>query len=100
MTESGSERWQGNGAARVALIGLGGAADRILLPAFDALPNVVEVVAGCDVDGPTRERAAIRWKLPRTYATPEEMLERERPEVAVVATPPLTHRELCLLAIQ
>lgn len=86
------------GISRIALIGLGGAAERILLPALQTLPDA-RVVAGCDVDAAARERAARRWRVPRTYTGPDEMLDKERPDVAIVATPPLTHPELCLLAL-
>jgi len=40
-------------STKVALIGLGGSADRILLPALTVMPNV-QVVAGCDIDAQTR----------------------------------------------
>ena len=94
MSRDGSEYGR-----RVAMVGLGGAAERILLPAVVTLGGV-QVVAGCDLDEATRQRVSARWKIPRTYATPKEMLERERPEVAIIATPPLTHCELCLLALE
>lgn len=86
------------GVARVALIGLGGAADRILLPGLRTLPDV-RVVAASDPDAGARTRAASRWRIPRLYERPEEMLHEEGPDVAIVATPPLTHRDLCLLAL-
>lgn len=84
--------------ARVALIGLGGSAERILLPGL-ARVSGARVAAGCDLDARARDRAAARWKIPRVYSSPEEMLREERPDVAIVATPPLTHAELCLLAL-
>lgn len=86
------------GIARVALIGLGGAADRILLPGLRTVPDV-RVVAASDPDATARERARYRWRIPRLYEGPEEMLREEAPDVAIVATPPLTHRDLCLLAL-
>lgn len=94
---SGDHR--GNAAVRVGLIGLGGAAERILLPALAPLPDV-SVVAGCDVDAAARDRAGARWRIPRTYARPEEMIDAEHPDIVIVATPPLTHGELCLLAVE
>lgn len=97
MTNSARNR--GSNVARVAVIGLGGSAERILLPALMPLPNV-SVIAGCDLDAAARERASKRLKIPRIYADPEEMLKREQPDVAVIATPPLTHPQLCLLALE
>ena len=93
------EQSQGEELARVAIIGLGGSADRILLPALTTLPNV-RIVAGSDLDDATRERVSQRWKIPKTYANSDEMLDRELPDVAVIATPPLTHPELCLSALE
>ncbi len=88
-----------NGVSRIALIGLGGAAERILLPALQTLPEA-HLIAGCDVDAVARERAKARWRVPLTYSDPAEMLNKERPDVAIVATPPLTHPDLCLLALE
>ncbi len=58
-----------NGAmdvARVAVIGLGGAADRIQLPAIARMKDV-QVVSGCDVNAETRHNMAARWRIPKTY---------------------------------
>lgn len=99
MSEPGQRHSEQNGVSRVAMIGLGGAAERILLPAIRTLRNV-ELVSGCDTDVESRERAKARWSIPRVYSEPAQMLEQERPEVAIVATPPLTHSELCVLALE
>lgn len=99
MSRSTLSRSPEDDAFRVAVIGLGGAAERILLPAFALLPNV-RIVAGCDIDAATRERARGRWKIPRIHADARVMLDEERPDVAVVATPPLSHGEFCLLALE
>ncbi len=89
---------QDHGIVRVVLIGLGGAAERILLPALALLPDV-RVVAGCDIEAGARGRAAGRWKIPRVYGDAAAMLNEEHPDIVVVATPPLSHREPCLLAL-
>ncbi len=86
------------GRASVAVIGLGEAGQGILLPALTSLPQV-NVVSACDPDRSTREHAAEVWRIPRVYADPAEMLAVEQPEIAAVATPPLTHAEMCLQAI-
>ena len=84
--------------ARVALIGLGGAADRVLLPALRQL-SAARVVAGSDPNPAARDRARRHWRMPRVYEHPEQMLREEAPDIAVVATPPLLHRDSCLLAL-
>lgn len=86
-------------ATRVAIIGLGGSAHRILLPALRTLANV-QVVAGCETNAALGKEMAKRWNIPRVYEAAQGMLEEERPDVAVVATPPLTHYDLCLLALE
>jgi predicted dehydrogenase len=83
----------------VAVIGLGEAAWRILLPALTGLENV-SVVSACDPDEAARERVARAGRIPRLYADPIAMLTAERPQIAVVATPPFTHAQLCLQAIE
>jgi predicted dehydrogenase len=89
---------QNHGFVRVAFVGLGGAAERILLPALARLPDV-RVVAGCDIGASARERAEGRWKIPRVYGDAAAMLHAERADIVVVATPPLNHSEPCLLAL-
>lgn len=58
----------------------------------------LRLVAGCDVAPDARERAA-RWGIARVYTEPGAMLEAERPEITIVATPPLTHADLAVLAL-
>jgi predicted dehydrogenase len=84
---------------RVAICGLGGVADRIHLPACQAVSEI-EIAAGCDPDAIARERMAAKFSLPRTYSTFEEMLTESRPEVVIIGTPPGTHFDLCRQAIE
>jgi predicted dehydrogenase len=84
---------------RVAAIGLGEGAAKIMLPAIAAQPNA-QLVAACDLDEATRQHAATRWQIPRVYADPVTMLDAEEPDITVIATPPLTHYDLSLLALK
>ena len=88
-----------NQVPRVAMIGLGHSARHILLPALKTLGNI-EIVAGCDPDAETRIGTSRKWNIPRIYTTAGEMLDTEHPDVAVIATPPLTHSGLCVLALE
>lgn len=99
MTEMPAEFKKSTRIWRIGLIGLGGSADRILLPALRQLKEV-QVVAGADVNPEVRAGAQKKWRIPKVYATATEMLETEEPDIAVVATPPHTHPELCLEALQ
>ena len=82
---------------RCAIIGLGWAADSFHLPALRGTPGV-EIVAGCDTDAGRRDRFAAKTGAP-AYETAAELLERSRPDAVVVATPPESHRALCLEAL-
>ena len=83
---------------RIALFGLGNAAEQIHLPACASIPDV-EVVAACDPDVDRRQRIGERFGIPALHAEPEALLEREKPDVVIIATPPDSHRDLCILAI-
>jgi predicted dehydrogenase len=84
--------------ARIAILGLGAAAGQIHLPACARLPEV-ELVGACDPDAVRRERAGRRFGIRALHADPAALLEREKPHAVIVATPPDTHRDLCLLAL-
>ncbi len=82
----------GAGPLKVAVAGAG-FISRFHLAGWKAMPNV-EVVAVCD---PVLDKAAVRareFAVPRTYADFSEMLERERPDAADIATPVGTHASL------
>lgn len=64
------------------------------LPALSSIPAAT-VVGACDLDAGRRDRASARWKVP-VFTDFDEMLERARPEVVVVATPPEHHVDACL----
>src|SRR5690349_5044538 len=82
---------------RFGIVGLGGATEMFHLPALRRLPSA-EIVGGADL---STERRAVWTSASRTpaYASLDELIERGRPDVVVVATPPGLHRENCLAAI-
>jgi len=82
---------------RCAVIGLGWAANSFHLPALQGTPGV-EVVGGCDTDAGRRDRFAASTGAP-AFEGAAELLERTRPDAVVVATPPESHRALCLEAL-
>jgi predicted dehydrogenase len=82
---------------RCAVIGLGWAADSFHLPALRGTPGV-EVVGGCDTDAERRDRFVAKTGAP-AFDTTAELFERARPDAVVVATPPDSHRALCLEAL-
>lgn len=84
---------------RVAVLGLGAAAEQIHLPACAALPEV-EVVAACDLNSDRRAHARARFGIRALYPDAQTLLEKENPDIVIVATPPDSHRDLCLLSLE
>ena len=104
---------------RVAIVGLGAVASEEPAPASDprlgtAVPHshaaaiaavpALELVAGCDISAAARarfeERQAARWPDLHVYADLDLMLDRERPDLVVVATPDHLHVEPVLAALE
>lgn len=85
-------------AARACVVGLGGIADEHLrkLRALDG----VEVVGICDLSRTLVDAVGERYDSGPGYTDYEEMLERARPTVVHVLTPPTTHRDLVLAALE
>ncbi len=82
---------------RFGIAGLGWAAGAFHIPALGTVPGA-EVVGGCDLSEEQRTAFAQANGLP-TFATLSELLEQQHPDAVIVATPPSSHRELCLQAI-
>ncbi len=83
---------------RFAAIGLGRATVLYHLPALRRVAGA-EVVGGFD---PVAERRT-EWEKETgssAYATLEELFERTRPDAVTVATPPDSHAQLCLQALE
>lgn len=83
---------------RVALAGLGNAAQNLHLPALVGIPDVT-VVGGVDPVEASRRAVLSRFGCP-TFADFDSLVREGRPEVLVIATPPGTHRDLCLRAFE
>jgi predicted dehydrogenase len=78
----------------VAIVGLG--FGRAHIPAFQA--NGCDVVAVCQRDEATARRVADRYGVPHVFARWDEMLERARPDIVVIATPPHLHAAIAARA--
>jgi len=79
----------------VAIIGLG--FGRAHIPAFQA--NGSRVVAVCQRDEASARAIADRYGVDSVFTHWEAMLERVRPEVVVIATPPRLHHAIALRAL-
>lgn len=82
----------------VAIAGLGAATRQIHLPAYAAIPDL-RVVGGCDPRvAADAAFAGQRFGFP-LFASAEEMLDKTRPDLLAVATPPETHFSLVKLGL-
>jgi predicted dehydrogenase len=82
---------------RAAVVGLGWAAGEFHLPALRALDDV-ELVGGAD---PSEEQRAgwVKSTGAPAFDSIEQLMESARPELVVVGTPPNSHAELCIKAL-
>lgn len=85
---------------RVAVIGLGAVTRNIHLPAYAQLKDRMSVVAGCDLNEKARSLVTKRWNLSETYDDPQEMVEKTKPDIVSICTPPSLHHEQTLMVLQ
>jgi predicted dehydrogenase len=83
---------------RFGFAGLGWAARSFHLPALKAVPGAL-VVGGYD-SSPEQRASWLREAGTPIYERLEDLVARERPDVIVIATPPESHAELCLRALE
>ncbi len=83
---------------RIAIIGLGWAARAFNLPAL-RVQDSAQLVGGYDGAQPQRESWERETGIP-AFASLDALFERTAPEVVVVATPPQSHAELCVQALE
>ena len=82
-------------APTVAIIGLG--FGRAHIPAFQS--QGCRVVAVCQRDQASAKKIADAYGVPEVFARWQDALERARPEIVVIATPPHLHRDIALAAL-
>lgn len=78
---------------RVVIIGAGNIADGCHMPAVQAQNGEATVIAVVDVDQRRAEDFATRWNIPAAYHDVDRMLREQRPDLAIVCTPPVAHGE-------
>lgn len=83
---------------RVGFAGLGWAARSFHLPPLKALSGVT-VVGGFDATQSQRTSWQAETGL-AAYETLDELVERGRPELLVIATPPHSHADLCIAGLE
>jgi predicted dehydrogenase len=78
---------------RVAIVGAGNIADGCHMPAVQAQNGEATVIAVVDVDRERAKAFADRWDVPAAHDDLGQMLREERPDLVIVCTPPVAHRE-------
>lgn len=83
---------------RVGIIGCGAVCE-VHLPHIRRIQGT-EIVGVCDVDKERARRIADRFEIRHVYERVPNLLEDRRPEVVHILTPPDTHKELSIQAMQ
>jgi predicted dehydrogenase len=83
---------------KVALVGCGKIADGHV-EEIQKMPQRARVVAICDRELLMAEQMSVRYGIPAAYDSYEKLLERERPDVVHITTPPQSHVALARAAI-
>ena len=81
-------------APTVAIIGLG--FGRAHIPAFQS--QGCRVVAVCQRDQTSAKKIADAYGIPEVFARWQDVLDRARPDIVVIATPPHLHQDIALAA--
>ncbi|HWO40505.1 MAG TPA: Gfo/Idh/MocA family oxidoreductase [Candidatus Eisenbacteria bacterium] len=58
------------------------------------------IVAVCDSDPRQGERLAAHFKIDKVYDSPAKLLEQQKPDVVHILTPPQTHADLAVAAME
>jgi len=83
---------------RVGVIGCGEVATKIHMPCLLKIPEV-ELTSMCDLNQERSLRVAKKFGVPSSYASASQMLEEEWLDIVHICTPPESHLELALMAL-
>jgi predicted dehydrogenase len=83
---------------KVCLLGCGVAVEH-QIPAIRGFPGA-RIAGICDLNEARLREFGERWGIPNRYTDFGEMLERERPDIVHVMTPPGTHASLAVQAME
>lgn len=89
-----------NSPVRVAIIGAGNIAETSHMPAIQAQGPSVQTVAVVDVDPERARDFAERWQISAAYRDLDTMLREAAPDLVIVCTPPVAHREAVVACLK
>jgi len=87
------------GILKGGIVGCGGVASIIHMPAFRALEGV-QIIAVCDKRDDIARETAKRFGIARVYGDMSQMLEKENLDFVDICSPPHTHCQLSLQAME
>ncbi len=85
---------------KVGIIGSGFIATQKHLPAWQKIVHRAQVVALCDVNGTQAQELARAFDIPKIYGDAEQMQEQEKLDIIDICSPPRTHADLAIRALQ
>ncbi len=85
---------------KVAIVGTGLIAKKKHIPAWQALAEQADLAAICDSNLELGKKVAAEHHIERAYGDLGEMLERERPDVVDICTPPRSHADLAVRCLR
>lgn len=85
---------------KVAIIGGGLIAIKKHIPALLDLKDRLEIIAVCDLNEDTAKKVAHSFKIKKAYTDFLDMLLEDKPDIVDICTPPQTHAELAIQAIE
>jgi predicted dehydrogenase len=74
-------------------------AERIHIPACRSVEGV-QIAGACETHQETRRRMAEKFGLQAVYSDAARLIAQEKPDAVIIGTPPDSHYELCLLALE
>jgi len=84
---------------RTAIIGTGGIAVQHM-EAVQAAGERVSLVAVADIDEGRAAAFKAKYAIPTYYTDPRQLLEQEKPDLVLIATPPATHADLSIASLE
>lgn len=85
---------------KVAIVGCGLIAVKKHIPALLRLKGKIEIAAVCDLNEDIAKKVADKFNLKKAYTNFSDMLIKERPDIVDICTPPQTHAQLTVQAIE
>ena len=80
---------------RVAIVGTGKVVNSHIR-AVQSAGDRVKLVAAVDIVETAVQKFCTEYNVPNAYTSVTEMLTQEKPDLVCVATPPATHKDLCV----